>query len=191
MRTMLLVTLVSVIGSLLAFDQFFLMTAGQPFNQTATSVYCIYLNSFPYLRLGYGAALSLILATIILAFTVVQVVLTRRSHAEMSTGSVAPATAELVRSRRSVPACSRAAIEVPRGRGLRGAVRDHAAADRAVGDPVAEDDAARQRHRRRPGSQPSSASIATSGCGTTSSACRRTCSTAWARRCSRSCSPWR
>ena len=32
-RTILLVTLVSVIGSLLAFDQFFLMTAGQPFNQ--------------------------------------------------------------------------------------------------------------------------------------------------------------
>jgi multiple sugar transport system permease protein len=74
------VTLISVIGSLLAFDQFFLMTAGQPFNQTATSVYFIYLNSFPYLRLGYGAALSLILAAIILAFTIVQVILTRRAH---------------------------------------------------------------------------------------------------------------
>ncbi len=36
MRTVLLVTLVSVIGSLLAFDQFFLMTAGQPLNRTAT-----------------------------------------------------------------------------------------------------------------------------------------------------------
>ena len=30
MRTILLVTLISVIGSLLAFDQFYLMTAGQP-----------------------------------------------------------------------------------------------------------------------------------------------------------------
>ncbi len=79
-RTILLVTLLSVIGSLLAFDQFFLMTAGQPFNETATAVYFIYLNSFPYLRLGYGAALSLILAAILLAFTVFQVVLTRRSH---------------------------------------------------------------------------------------------------------------
>jgi multiple sugar transport system permease protein len=76
--TILLVTLISVIGSLLAFDQFYIMTAGQPFNETATSVYFIYLNSFPYLRLGYGAALSLILASIILAFTVVQVILTRR-----------------------------------------------------------------------------------------------------------------
>jgi len=78
--TILLVTLISVIGSLLAFDQFFIMTAGQPFNETATSVYFIYLNSFPYLRLGYGAALSMILFAIILAFTVVQVFLTRRNR---------------------------------------------------------------------------------------------------------------
>jgi multiple sugar transport system permease protein len=79
-RTLLLVTLVSVIGSLLAFDQFFLMTAGQPFNRTASSVLWIYLNSFPYLKLGYGAALSLVLAVIVLVLTVVQVRLTRGSH---------------------------------------------------------------------------------------------------------------
>jgi multiple sugar transport system permease protein len=78
-RTILLVTLVSAIGSLLAFDQFYIMTAGQPRNMTATSVFLIYLNSFPYLKLGYGAALSLILALIILAFTVVQIALTRRA----------------------------------------------------------------------------------------------------------------
>ena len=80
MRTVLLVTTVSVIGSLLAFDQFFLMTSGQPRNLTATSVFYVYLNSFPYLKLGYGAALSLILAAMILCFTVMQLVLTRRSH---------------------------------------------------------------------------------------------------------------
>ena len=80
LRTVLLVTLVSVIGSLLAFDQFYIMTAGQPQNETATSVFYVYLNSFPYLRLGYGAALSLVLALTILAFTVVQVILTRRSQ---------------------------------------------------------------------------------------------------------------
>jgi len=80
MRTVLLVTLVSVIGSLLAFDQFYIMTAGQPQNETATSVFFVYLNSFPYLKLGYGAALSLVLAVTILAFTIVQLVLTRRSE---------------------------------------------------------------------------------------------------------------
>jgi multiple sugar transport system permease protein len=81
LRTVLLVTLISVIGSLLAFDQFYIMTAGQPQNLTATSVFYVYLNSFPYLKLGYGAALSLILALIILVFTIVQMILTRRSHA--------------------------------------------------------------------------------------------------------------
>jgi multiple sugar transport system permease protein len=83
-ETILLVTLVSLIGSLLAFDQFFLMTAGQPFNRTASSVFWIYLNSFPYLKLGYGAALSLVLAVIVLAFTVVQVMLTQRSRSRAS-----------------------------------------------------------------------------------------------------------
>jgi multiple sugar transport system permease protein len=81
MRTILLVTLISVIGSLLAFDQFYIMTAGQPHNLTATSLFYVYLNSFPYLKLGYGAALSLILALLVLAVTATQVVLTRRSHA--------------------------------------------------------------------------------------------------------------
>jgi multiple sugar transport system permease protein len=79
-RTILLVTLISVIGSLLAFDQFYLMTAGQPRNLTATSTFYLYLNSFPYLKLGYGAALSMILALIILGFTIVQMILTRRSE---------------------------------------------------------------------------------------------------------------
>jgi multiple sugar transport system permease protein len=73
--------LISVIGSLLAFDQFYIMTAGQPQNLTATSVFYVYLNSFPYLKLGYGAALSLLLAFIILMFTVIQIVLSRRSEA--------------------------------------------------------------------------------------------------------------
>ena len=80
LRTVLLVTLLSVVGSLLAFDQFYIMTAGQPQNRTSTSVFFVYLNSFPYLKLGYGAALSMLLALTILAFTVVQLLLTRRSH---------------------------------------------------------------------------------------------------------------
>jgi multiple sugar transport system permease protein len=80
LRTVLLVTLVSVIGSLLAFDQFYIMTAGQPHNETATSVFYVYLNSFPYLKLGYGAAVSLILAATVMAFTIVQLFLARRSH---------------------------------------------------------------------------------------------------------------
>jgi multiple sugar transport system permease protein len=78
--TILLVTLLSIVGSMLAFDQFYIMTAGQPFNRTATAVFYVYLNSFPYLKLGYGAALSLILAAIVLLFTIIQLILTRRSR---------------------------------------------------------------------------------------------------------------
>jgi multiple sugar transport system permease protein len=78
--TILLVTLLSIVGSMLAFDQFYIMTAGQPFNRTATAVFYVYLNSFPYLKLGYGAALSLILAAILLLFTIIQLILTRRSR---------------------------------------------------------------------------------------------------------------
>ena len=44
-------------------------------------MFYVYLNSFPYLKLGYGAALSLVLALIVLAVTVTQVILTRRSNA--------------------------------------------------------------------------------------------------------------
>jgi len=80
-KTILLVTLVSVIGSLLAFDQFYIMTAGQPRNMTATAVFLIYLNSFPSLKLGYGAAMSLVLAGIILVCTVFQMILSRRAQA--------------------------------------------------------------------------------------------------------------
>ncbi|HHY50054.1 MAG TPA: sugar ABC transporter permease [Alphaproteobacteria bacterium] len=81
LRTILLTTLVSVIGSMLAFDQFYIMTGGNPRGQTFTSVYWIYQNSFISFKLGYGAALSIILTLIILVFSSIQVVLSNRSPA--------------------------------------------------------------------------------------------------------------
>ena len=77
-RTMLLATLISVIGSMLAFDQFFIMTGGNPRGQTFTSVYWIYQNSFIFFKLGYGATLSIILMVIILVGAAAQIALTRR-----------------------------------------------------------------------------------------------------------------
>ena len=82
MRTVLLVTLFSVIGSLLAFDQFYIMTAGQPQNRTATSVFFIYLNSFPLpASLATGLRSRSSLPAIILTFTVVQIASVDASHA--------------------------------------------------------------------------------------------------------------
>ena len=43
-------------------------------------MFYVYLNSFPYLKLGYGAALSLLIAGIVLLFTIVQLWFTRRSR---------------------------------------------------------------------------------------------------------------
>jgi multiple sugar transport system permease protein len=80
-RTILLATLISVIGSMLAFDQFFIMTGGSPRGHTFTSVYWIYQNSFIFFKLGYGATLSIILMVIILVAAAAQIALTRRGAA--------------------------------------------------------------------------------------------------------------
>ena len=59
---------------MLAFDQFYIMTAGGPSGQTFTSVYWIYQNSFIFFKLGYGSALSLILMVIIMSAAAAQIV---------------------------------------------------------------------------------------------------------------------
>ena len=78
LRAILLATLISAIGSMLAFDQFYLMTGGRPRGQTFTSVYWIYQNSFVYFKLGYGSALSIILMLIILCGSALQIAVSRR-----------------------------------------------------------------------------------------------------------------
>ena len=79
-RSILLATLISAIGSMLTFDQFYIMTGGAPRGQTFTSVYWIYQNSFVYFKLGYGSALSLILMFIIMIGASAQIWLSHRSH---------------------------------------------------------------------------------------------------------------
>lgn len=77
-RSILLATLIFIIGSMLAFDQFYLMTGGAPRGQTFTSVYWIYQNSFVYFKLGYGSALSIILMVVIMMCAALQLTLQRR-----------------------------------------------------------------------------------------------------------------
>ena len=76
-RTFALALVLSVIGSYLAFDQFFIMTRGGPMNSTITVVYWIYTNSFTYFKLGYGAALSVVLLGILVVLSVFQLWLLR------------------------------------------------------------------------------------------------------------------
>lgn len=76
-RTFALALVLSVIGSYLAFDQFYIMTRGGPRNQTITVVYWIVNNSFTYFKMGYGAALSMILMVILLALSGLQLYVLR------------------------------------------------------------------------------------------------------------------
>jgi multiple sugar transport system permease protein len=76
-RTFALALVISVIGSYLAFDQFYILTRGGPRNQTITVVYWIYLNSFTYFKMGYGAAQSIILLIILAILSMVQLRLLR------------------------------------------------------------------------------------------------------------------
>ena len=75
--TFALALVISVIGSYLAFDQFYIMTRGGPQNQTITVVYWIFANAFTYFKMGYGAALSIILLIILVALSVLQLYVLR------------------------------------------------------------------------------------------------------------------
>jgi multiple sugar transport system permease protein len=77
--TLALVLVFSVAGSLLAFDQFFIMTAGGPSNSTITAVYEIYRTSFISFKLGYGAALSVFLMVILAIVSGIQMLLLRNT----------------------------------------------------------------------------------------------------------------
>jgi len=71
-RTFALALILSVIGSYLAFDQFYIMTRGGPQNQTITAVYWIFNNSFTYFKMGYGSALSIVLLVILMVLSLIQ-----------------------------------------------------------------------------------------------------------------------
>ncbi|WP_341677735.1 sugar ABC transporter permease [Niveibacterium sp. SC-1] len=76
-RTFALALTMSVIGSYLAFEQFFVLTKGGPMNSTISVVHWIYRASFTYFKLGYGAAMSVVLLLILLVLSVIQMYLLR------------------------------------------------------------------------------------------------------------------
>lgn len=76
-RTFALALVLSVTGSLLAFDQFYILTHGGPQGSTVTAVFWIYNTSFGSFRLGYGSAMSLVLLVILVLVSVAQLYLLR------------------------------------------------------------------------------------------------------------------
>jgi len=67
-----LALILCVTGSLLAFDQFYLLTKGGPNNSTVTVVQLIYREAFQRQNLGTAAAISIILLLALLALNIVQ-----------------------------------------------------------------------------------------------------------------------
>jgi multiple sugar transport system permease protein len=76
-RTIALALILSVAGSMLAFDQFYIIANGGPRNSTLTAVYWIFNSSFVSFRMGYGSALSMVLLTILVLISLVQLRLLR------------------------------------------------------------------------------------------------------------------
>jgi multiple sugar transport system permease protein len=70
--------ILSVTGSLLAFDQFFILTAGGPDNSTTTVVMLIYREAFRRFDLGTAAALSVVVLVALLVINVAQFRFLRR-----------------------------------------------------------------------------------------------------------------
>lgn len=67
-----LAMIMSVIGSVLAFEQFLIMTKGGPTETTTTLVHYIYNTSFRYYKFGYGSAMTMVLLAIMLLLSLLQ-----------------------------------------------------------------------------------------------------------------------
>jgi multiple sugar transport system permease protein len=70
--TIALMLVLSITGSLLAFDQFFILTRGGPDGSTVSMVMVIYREAFTKFNLGYAAAISVVLLVVLVAVNVLQ-----------------------------------------------------------------------------------------------------------------------
>jgi multiple sugar transport system permease protein len=75
--TIALSLIISVIGSFLAFNQFFILTQGGPGTSTFTVVMWIYQTAFVQLHVGAAAAMSVVLVAVVGLLSAVQFLLLR------------------------------------------------------------------------------------------------------------------
>ena len=76
--TIALMLILSITGSLLAFDQFFILTRGGPDGSTVSIVMVIYREAFTKFNLGLGAAISVLLLAVLVILNVIQLRILRR-----------------------------------------------------------------------------------------------------------------
>jgi len=70
--TTIMLVILGVIDSFLVFDQVMVLTRGGPANTTEVIGMFMYSNSFSLFKLGYGAAISVIMFVVIAVFTLLQ-----------------------------------------------------------------------------------------------------------------------
>ena len=75
--TLALLTVLSITGSLLAFDQFYVLTHGGPDNSTVTVVLALYNKAFQSFRLGSAAAEAVVLLVALVVINLIQLRLLR------------------------------------------------------------------------------------------------------------------
>ena len=81
MPTVLMVAIVTMIGSMRVFDTIRLMTDGGPEGSTMVLVYYIYHQAFKMFNTGYASAIAVILFIIVLVLTIIQWTLRKKvSH---------------------------------------------------------------------------------------------------------------
>jgi multiple sugar transport system permease protein len=71
-RTIAMAVIISVVGSLLAFTQFYILTRGGPGTDTTTVVQYVYNRAFVQLQLGAATALSIVLVVVVGLVTAAQ-----------------------------------------------------------------------------------------------------------------------
>ncbi len=76
--TILLTSIITIVGSLQVFAQIAVLTQGGPGISTTVLVYYLYQQAFEFGRFGYGALLAIVLFVIVLILTIVQWVLRRK-----------------------------------------------------------------------------------------------------------------
>jgi multiple sugar transport system permease protein len=79
--TMMFVVIVTALRALEVFDTVNILTQGGPAKSSEVLLYTLYIESFEYLRTGYGAAITVVFLAIVVSLTLLQAaIMDRRVH---------------------------------------------------------------------------------------------------------------
>ncbi len=70
--TTAMLVILGIVDSFLVFDQIMVLTRGGPAGATEVIGYFMYLNAFTFFKMGYGAAIAVVMLVVIAALTLVQ-----------------------------------------------------------------------------------------------------------------------